>query len=328
MPFIDIEGIPKGAAVAQLKTISFSELIDRNEQEMSKLMSACEHYGFFYLDLTSVGASNMMKDLDDLRVLMGDWFKQPVTSKLKTPTISNSHGYKPVGIQSGISENTKDGWEALKVGHRELRGRWALPPVVKSNPRVFDDFSAASHYVLKHLLDCISSGLELKDEQSLHHLHRDDEPSKSTLYFLHYPAATIAQAGVGQNMHTDVGSLTLLFAPQWGLQALSPDSGDWEWVEPKPGHAIINVGDTLRFLSGRRLRSALHRAVQIEGVDRFSISYFLRASDRTEFRDSDNVKTDAREWYLRKYETYNQSHEVQRMQSVLTGGMINELVTS
>jgi isopenicillin N synthase-like dioxygenase len=213
-----------------------------------------------------------------------------------------------------------------QIGHSELKGRWGLPPVVTSNQRTFDDFSAASHYILKNLLDCISSGLGLKDEESLHKYHRDDEPSKSNLYFLHYPAASSTQAGVGQNMHTDIGSLTLLFAPQWGLQALSPDSGDWEWVEPKSGHAIINVGDTLRFLSGRRLRSALHRAVQVEGVDRSSISYFLRASDRTEFRDSDDVKTDAKKWYLRKYETYKQSHEIQRTETVLTGGMMNELV--
>jgi isopenicillin N synthase-like dioxygenase len=94
MPFLDIEGIPKGAAVAQLKTIRFSELLDRSETEMENLISACEHYGFFYLDLTSKEAGNMMQDLEDLRILMNDWFKQPVASKMKTPTISNAHGYE------------------------------------------------------------------------------------------------------------------------------------------------------------------------------------------------------------------------------------------
>lgn len=222
-------------------------------------------------------------------------------------------------------------WQTLRlttnqIGRNELRGRWALPSVVVSNQKTFDDFTAASHYVLKNLLDCISTGLGLKGDASLHKYHRDDEPSKSTLYFLHYPATSITKDGVGQNMHTDIGSLTLLFAPQWGLQALSPDSGEWEWVEPKPGHAIINVGDTLRFLSGRRLRSALHQAVQAEGVDRFSISYFLRANDSTEFKDSDNAETDAKTWYLRKYATYEKPHEVQRAETVLTGGMMEELV--
>ena len=93
MHFLDIEGIPKGAAVAQLQTIRFSDLLDRSEHEMDNLMSACEHYGFFYLDLTCRESANMFQDLDDLRLLMGDWFKQPLVSKLKTPTISNAHGY-------------------------------------------------------------------------------------------------------------------------------------------------------------------------------------------------------------------------------------------
>jgi isopenicillin N synthase-like dioxygenase len=60
---------------------------------MDNLMSACEHYGFFYLDLTSKEAGNMMQDLEDLRSLMKVWFKQPVSSKMETPTISNAHGY-------------------------------------------------------------------------------------------------------------------------------------------------------------------------------------------------------------------------------------------
>lgn len=213
-----------------------------------------------------------------------------------------------------------------QLGHNELRGRWALPTVVESHQKLFMDFHANSHYILKCLLDNISTSLGFKGDRSLLNYHRDDDPSKSTLYFLHYPAATLEKAGVGQNMHTDVGSLTLLFAPQWGLQALSPDSGEWEWVEPRPGHAVVNVGDTLRFMSGKRLRSALHRAVQAEGVDRSSISYFLRANDSTEFKDSDEAGTDAKAWFLRKYETYELSHEAQRKESVLTGGMMNELV--
>lgn len=175
-------------------------------------------------------------------------------------------------------------------------------------------------YVLKSLLDKISAKLGFKGDKSLLNYHRDDAPSKSTLYFLHYPAATPEKAGVGQNMHTDVGSLTLR------LQALSPDSGEWEWVEPKPGHAVVNVGDTLRFMSGKRLRSALHRAVQAEGVDRSSISYFLRANDSTEFKDSDEAGTDAKAWFLRKYETYELPHDVQRKKSVLPGGVMEELV--
>lgn len=132
-------------------------------------------------------------------------------------------------------------------------------------------------------------------------------------------------------MHTDIGTLTLLFAPQWGLQVFSPARSRWEYVEPRPGHAIVNVADTLRFLSGKRFRSALHRVLPLGGVqheDRYSISYFLRAADSTEFKDSDERESSAKMWYLQKYDMYEMPHSIQKEATTLSGGMAQELQAS
>lgn len=134
---------------------------------------------------------------------------------------------------------------------------------------------------------------------------------------------------VGQNMHTDIGSLTLLFAQQWGLQVLCPsdtpcpETGEkfqWRFVEPRAGHAIINIGDTLRFLSGYKLRSALHRALPLDTGDRYSVAYFLRPSDDAEFVDTEGETVSAFDWYAKKNETYEKPHELQP-ESILVGGM-------
>lgn len=178
------------------------------------------------------------------------------------------------------------------------------------------------------MLDCLSDGLNLKGNERLDTYHRDDARSKSTLYFLHYPQGAQNLNEVGQNMHTDIGTLTLLFAPQWGLQVASPVTGAWEYVEPRPGHAIINVADTLRFLSNKRFRSALHRVLPLGGVqqeDRYAVSYFLRAADATEFKDSNDKASSAKNWYLKKYETYELPHDIQGKDTVLSGGMAQEL---
>jgi hypothetical protein len=53
MVSIKSEGIPKDAAIAQSKAVKFSDLLDRSENEIDNLMSACEHYGFFHLNFTS-----------------------------------------------------------------------------------------------------------------------------------------------------------------------------------------------------------------------------------------------------------------------------------
>ncbi|KAE8421233.1 hypothetical protein BDV36DRAFT_292430 [Aspergillus pseudocaelatus] len=321
----------KDVRTADLSTIQFTNLFDKDEAELKKLLKACEKDGFFYLDLQGEGSEKFWKDLYDIDRITKEWFSQPADVKLKTPTVSLSHGFKAVGNQSGAVESLKDGFEALKIGKFELDGRWALPSIAQDNLVLFDQFTAACHFISKLLLDCISDELGLKGDARLETYHRDDCRSKSTLYFLHYPHGAQDPSQVGQNMHTDIGSLTILYAPQWGLQVFSPNDGAWEYVEPRPGHAIVNVGDTLRFLSNKRLRSALHRVLPLGGIqneDRYSISYFLRASDSTEFKDSDGDESSAKHWYLKKYEMYELPHAIQKEKTTLSGGMAQELLAS
>ncbi|KAF5027841.1 hypothetical protein F66182_68 [Fusarium sp. NRRL 66182] len=316
---------------ADLGTIKFEGLFDKDPNVVQALVKACQTDGFFYLDLQAAGSDKFWRDLKDIDQVTRDWFSQANEIKLKTPTVSLAHGFKALGNQSGSVEGYHDGFEALKIGRHELTGRWALAPVVQDNLRLFDQFTASCHFILKLLLDCLSDGLQLKAEARLETSHRDDDRSKSTLYFLHYPPGSQDLKNIGQNMHTDIGTLTLLFAPQWGLQVFSPLHETWEYVEPRPGHAIINVGDTLRFLSNKRFRSALHRVLPLGGVqkeDRYSISYFLRANDSTEFKDSNEEESDAKQWYLKKYEMYEMPHAVQKTQTVLSGGMAQELRAS
>jgi len=70
-----------------------------------------------------------------------------------------------------------------------------------------------------------------------------------------------------------------------GLQVLVPNGGSGEWkyvkvisfrnstglpskqparVQPIPGYAICNIGDTLSILSGGILKSAVHRVVYVK----------------------------------------------------------------
>ncbi|KAF5717293.1 2og-fe oxygenase family [Fusarium globosum] len=313
---------------ANLFTVKFSNLFDKESKELDTLLKACERDGFFYLDLQDSCSAKLWRDLERVSAIAKRWFSQPVEEKLKTPTVSLAHGFKATGNQSGAIKSLKDGFEALKIGRSELLGRWALPSVVEENLELFDQFNASCHFILKLLLDCLSDGLNLRGASRLDTHHRDDARSKSTLYFLYYPPGTQSLNEVGQNMHTDIGTLTLLFAPQWGLQVVSPVTGAWEYVQPREGHAIINVADTLRFLSNKRFRSALHRVLPIGGVqkeDRYAVSYFLRAADDTEFKDSNDEDSDAKSWYLTKYHTYELPHDVQGEQTVLSGGMAQEL---
>lgn len=201
-----------------------------------------------------------------------------------------------------------------------------IPKTIQDNIDVFRRFQQSEHFVLKSILACLSTAIGLEGSKRFEDDHDDKVPSKSSLLFIHHPVSeTVPGEGqLGHYAHTDLGSLTLLFTKQPGLQVLSPDTRKWQWIEPRKKYAIVNVGDTLRFESGCRFRSSVHRVLPPSGKmkdDRYSSPYFLRAANKAEFKDIDgNVKT-VEEWHARKFESFDQNLEEQRLDHVATGGM-------
>lgn len=214
----------------------------------------------------------------------------------------------------------------MQVAHNEMVAHSPnLPADVKTDMELFDTFISGSHKITKTLLACLSDALQLTGTNRFEESHRDDQPNNTTLVLLHYPKNT-QETNIGHNKHTDIGSITLLFTAQWGLQVFTPEAKEWAFIQPKPnGHAIINVGDSLRFLSGKRLHSCLHRVIPVNGrfqeEDRYSIAYFLRPESGVTYVDSDGRNVTAKQWHDEKYVMFAKSHSEQEASTMLTGGM-------
>ena len=259
--------------------------------------------------------------------------------------MANLSSYTPLGTYAGLLENTRDGKESIKVssGLLDLRAlRWivsdiglkitdvarrAFPPILPDvyleNRALLDRFMEKCRKITMLLLNSLSDSLELQGASRFEQSHRSYMPANSSLNLFSYPKS-VGTGQFGQNKHTDNGSLTVLLADQPGLQILSPKSGAWGRVLPQCGHAVINVGDTLRFLSGRRFQSSIHRAEPIFEPSqdrRLVVGYFLRAEDETVIEDNEGNKLTARQWHDRKYDNYQAAHSIQRANTVLTGGM-------
>lgn len=75
-------------------------------------------------------------------------------------------------------------------------------------------------------------------------------------------------------------TIQVLFNQLGGLQALAPHTHNWQYVQPRPDCAIINLGDAFVKLCGNRLYSAVHRVMGPPGAqaqsDRHSVVYFSR----------------------------------------------------
>lgn len=172
-------------------------------------------------------------------------------------------------------------------------------------------------------MSCLSDALHLtRDRFELK--HRIDATAETELEFLRYPPSDDTNSQVGLTKHTDIGSLSILFSEQWGLQILSQDNARWESIEPRPGYAVVNIGDTLHYLSDNRLRSAVHRVVPVAGLAekvRYTVGYFLRAEGDATLKSSDGALISARDYYKRKMGVYTLSHKEQEESKIIIGGM-------
>ena len=203
-----------------------------------------------------------------------------------------------------------------------------LPKVLENDLALLDAFVAESNVITKTMLSCLSTALDLKGSDRFESFHRNDHESNSTLAMMHYIPSDLGDKFVGHQEHTDIGSLTLLFSEQWGLQVKPPGASTYEFVAPRPGHAIINVGDSLRFASGNRFQSCVHQVVPVDPTqERFSIAYFLRPESAKLFKDSEGRWISARQWHDEKYSIFAQEQSEQADNTILTGGMINTGVT-
>ena len=79
----------------------------------------------------------------------------------------------------------------------------------------------------------------------------------------------------------------MLFNTLGGLQILPEGKENveknWEYIQPKEGYAIINIGDTVTKWTNGLLRSAMHRVTYAPGeqgnLTRWSLAYFSHAED-------------------------------------------------
>ncbi|KAI0418526.1 2OG-Fe(II) oxygenase family oxidoreductase [Xylaria grammica] len=324
--------------VADIALIKYDRLLQKDPEEVARLFSACADWGFFYLDLRGDGTKGYIQKVDDLFAASRAYFAQPLEEKLKDTSedidIYNICGFKPMGPQgldSGNMHQKSNGSENLRVPaslvyQPDAPSKLAFPVGMKSHETEFKGFIKESGAMARLILENLSDYLHLEGAQRFEAFHDASEPSTSSAVVQHYPTTNLPpNTSIGHFTHTDTGSITVLFNTEWGLQVHSPVTSEWEYVPPRDGCAIINVGDTLKFLSGLRLRSSLHRVVPFvdgwssESPSRYACIFFLRAADTAKFTDADGVEWTAAQWLRRKFGSYRQPHEEQKKTTISTG---------
>jgi len=158
--------------------------------------------------------------------------------------------------------------------------------------------------------------------------HRIHKSAGDHIRLTRGPARVTDKPEIQTPSHTDFGTITLLFNWLGGLQVWSNSSrggeqnvveqaeGEWLWVEPKPGHAIVNLGDAAVKFTNGVLCSGRHRVVPAPSdqgkLPRYSVVYFVRPEDDAILKQlhSDQIpeqegvdeEITAKDWILRRAE--------------------------
>jgi isopenicillin N synthase-like dioxygenase len=326
-----VEWNGKKVPVWSMPTIDYSLLLSQDPAEVEKVVAACTEEGYFYLNLQNIDGRRMLADQQETQKLMKRFFDAPLEAKNEYGLISSHLGYEPVGSRTGVQPGMKDGYEMLKVSRDEIqRDSPKIPSPVKNSGdlQILENSIGSCNTITKVILAALSTGMGLTGAQRFENSHRNDKPSTTTLSMMHYLPSDLAGAGkMGHQKHTDISTLTLLFSEQWGLQVRPPgECGALEmgFVEPKPGCAFVHVGDSLRFASGMKFNSCIHRVVPFNPAEhRYSIAYFLRAQDDTMFIDSEGRAITAGQWHDEKFKAFTDPEIWQAMapSSMILGGM-------
>ncbi len=150
-------------------------------------------------------------------------------------------------------------------------GTLVLPQTLQDHAELINRFASLCYSINQTMLSCLSDALKLDEASRFENRHRGDRPSDTALNI--YSAPTKRNlVDVADSTHTDGGTLTLLFGDEWGIEMEHPETKTWAFIEPKPGCALINVGDFLQSVSGNKLHSCRHRITQ--PVDGFQKRYY------------------------------------------------------
>ena len=166
----------------------------------------------------------------------------------------------------------------LQIADEELvQGSFELPGPLGDNAELLKRFSKLCHTASQTMLSSVSDALGLDDSERFEQWHRPSEGSESGLKVIYEPSLT-KLADVGDNLHTDGGTFTLVFCEQWGIQAYLGEGSKWGFTAPMAGCALVNVADSLQRLSNGRLHSPKHRVTQpVDGfAKRYFVAYLLR----------------------------------------------------
>ena len=300
----ELPPFPEDLPTAPISNISFAKILAKDAAEAKKVLEACRTHGFLYLDLQSCPEGQaLVKESELLLKIAKGFFTSPLEEKRKFALVKGRSlaGYKEAGsIKKTDQDKRPDATEFLSIFKDHMLGIMPsrnYPDDIMAAKSLIEAFNENAHACAMTILDTLARQLGIHQNEFTDR-HNFNSPSGDHLRITRTLPNKNESDAVGLASHTDFGSVTVLFNWLGGLQIQSRDpnrNGEWDFVKPIRGHAIINLGDAMVVFTNGELKSAKHRVVPAPGkqaaVDRYSLVYFVRPADDVIMKPIDSCDT-------------------------------------
>ncbi|KAF5355496.1 hypothetical protein D9758_006361 [Tetrapyrgos nigripes] len=256
----------------------------QDQEIITRVLKAFHSTGLVALKGHGLASQEIQRQFDLGRLLnedVGEEEKQTLHARIKEE--GSWAGYKPRGYykRPDGSHDYIEHYDFYPFTALESR----LPEIAKPYLNEFRGFIEYNHYViLRKVLAVISLGLGLERDFLWRLHHRGDvsngvlQPNRSDeefqewkhckdhlRYAMYHPPSEEdreRRKKIWLPGHTDIGSVTFLYSQSIaGLQILTPN-GEWKYIRHYPDHIIVDLGDSMEFLTGGVLKAAPHRVIE------------------------------------------------------------------
>ena len=271
----------KTISVEKIPVINVSPLRKGTSEEARsvgmKIRKAAEEIGFFYISDHGIPKELINQAYNATK----DFFKKPKYFKNKVKINSNHHGFLSIG-QSKMEGAKKEDLKESFVWGLDLpdddtsdseknpflgNNQWpeGMPQLRESIYPYFEAGLKCGSEMMK----AFALGMDLPEDSFLKTF---DKPiARGSIIF--YPPQTPDLLGdqFGVSPHTDYGCLTLLWQDHVGGLELKNIQGDWVKALPIEDTLVVNVGDLLMRWTNNGFKSTLHRVVNNNLKERYSM---------------------------------------------------------
>lgn len=209
-------------------------------------------------------------------------------------------GFKPKGYWE-IKEGVRD-----SITHYNVRETYHDSFVAKKQkhpPPIADNINVVARYfnhihqvVLPRLLSLcdLILGIEegtLISKYFAHYGTNQDSSNSHGRFMLYQPYEKQEYSKLTESVflrgHSDISAFSFITSlPILALQIKNYYNGNWTYVNHRPDSLIVNIGDSLEFISGGYFKACLHRVVEPpkdqRHLERLVVIYFCNPSDEAE----------------------------------------------